>query len=49
MLNGVVLVGYIRSLRTEGMPVARLWYRGSAAFRPVMVLTATVAAAAIPS
>ena len=43
VLNGVVLVTYIRSLRQEGLPQAEAILRGCAQrFRPVM-MTATVA------
>jgi cobalt-zinc-cadmium resistance protein CzcA len=44
VLNGVVLVSYVRSLREEGMPRQEAIFEGSRArFRPVM-MTATVAA-----
>lgn len=44
VLNGVVLVSYIRRLRTEGMPQAEAIRQGTRLrFRPVM-MTATVAA-----
>ena len=47
VLNGVVLVSYIRSLRTEGMPVAQAVVQGATLrFRPVM-MTATVALLAL--
>ncbi|MCA0185807.1 MAG: CusA/CzcA family heavy metal efflux RND transporter [Proteobacteria bacterium] len=47
VLNGVVLVSYIRSLRTEGMPVAQAVVQGAVLrFRPVM-MTATVALLAL--
>jgi cobalt-zinc-cadmium resistance protein CzcA len=44
VLNGVVLVSYIRSMREEGMPRKRAVFEGALLrFRPVM-MTATVAA-----
>ncbi len=44
VLNGVVLVSYIRTLREEGVPRRQAVYQGAVArFRPVM-MTATVAA-----
>jgi cobalt-zinc-cadmium resistance protein CzcA len=47
VLNGVVLVSYIRSLRTEGIPLAEAVVKGaSLRFRPVM-MTATVALLAL--
>ena len=43
VLNGVVLVTYVRKLREDGMPVAQAIREGCAQrFRPVM-MTATVA------
>ncbi|MBS0356530.1 MAG: efflux RND transporter permease subunit [Proteobacteria bacterium] len=47
VLNGVVLVSYIRSLRTEGVPLAEAVVKGATLrFRPVM-MTATVALLAL--
>ena len=47
VLNGVVLVSYIRSLRTEGTPLAEAVVKGATLrFRPVM-MTATVALLAL--
>ncbi|MDD3352694.1 CusA/CzcA family heavy metal efflux RND transporter [Zoogloea sp.] len=47
VLNGVVLVSYIRSLRTEGIPQAQAVVQGATLrFRPVM-MTATVALLAL--
>ena len=47
MLNGVVLVSYIRDLRVQGMSVADAVIEGAKLrFRPVM-MTATVAALAL--
>jgi len=43
VLNGVVMVSYIRKLRMEGMPLAEAVVEGATMrFRPVM-MTATVA------
>jgi cobalt-zinc-cadmium resistance protein CzcA len=47
VLNGVVLISYIRDLRAKGMPVAQAVIEGAKLrFRPVM-MTATVAALAL--
>ena len=47
VLNGVVLVTYIRHLRAEGMPLAQAVVQGATQrFRPVM-MTATVALLAL--
>ena len=47
VLNGVVLVSYIRDLRSGGMPIAQAVIEGARMrFRPVM-MTATVAALAL--